>query len=230
MTVIVNKGTPLSMPEVQAEPEINVVTYDDNNGVVEPQTVVAVPIEDNNNMMMNHQHHHALPPPTTTSVPPTTTASSTTVNNNSTSSHNHNSDRGCEAVLCGDTRLRRISPGFNLFISLCGNTDIDIHDASFSPEHSKLKIINLRLCGNTNLLVPPGTRVVVRRLLLCGNRDIFVEDADQNDDDPERQGTAGTVAPRITLTIFSLCGDICVRSDPNEMPDSFAYRRSLSSS
>ena len=153
-----NKGEPLSMPEVKVEPEINVVAYDEEEPAVVPAVFVG-------------------PAGTSTTAEHTTTGSN--VNNNPTSPaysnnqqqqqyHDDHRDSGCDCVLCGDTRTRRISPGFNMYVSLCGDTHIDIHDSEF-PVGSKLTLLVIRLCGNMNLCVPPGTHVVVRRLLLCGN-------------------------------------------------------------
>jgi hypothetical protein len=194
MTVSANKGNPLSMPEVEAEPEINVVTYD------EQQPVEAVPVE--------HISSTATPP----YHPPTnSTANHRQPNHSDYYDDEHLDDGGCECLLCaGDTTIRRISPGFNFSVSLCGDTFIDIRDSNFPPG-TKLTLMSVRLCGSTTMLVPPGTRVVVRRLLLCGSRDIHVED------DLERGREQGPPA-RITLTILCLCGDVRVRSDPNELP------------
>lgn len=112
---------------------------------------------------------------------------------------------GCECLLCGDSRVRRVKYGLNWSVALCGDTHVDLHDARLPPG-AALTFLCLRLCGDVNLCVPPGTRVAVRRLLLCGSQDVYVDD------------DVGPGAPRVTLTVLTLCGDVRVRSDPNEMP------------
>jgi len=104
-------------------------------------------------------------------------------------------------------RLRQLSPGRHFALSLFRNTYMDLLGSRFAPG-TKITLLAIRLCGNTELLVPLGTHVVVRRLLFCGSRDIHV------DDDPERDPTEP--APRLTVTISSLCGNVRVRNDRNE--------------
>jgi hypothetical protein len=113
---------------------------------------------------------------------------------------------GFDCMVCGDTKVRRINPGCNFFMSICGNTYIDIRDSHFAPG-TKVKIFTLRLCGDARILVPRGTQVVVRRFLLCGNRDIHVDRATEDSAEP---------LPRISITIISLCGDAQVSSDDSE--------------
>jgi hypothetical protein len=115
-------------------------------------------------------------------------------------------DEGCDCILlCGDTRVRRLHRGFSPFCSLCGNTYIDVRNSRFAPG-SHYSVFILKLCGDARVTVPRGTRVRVRRLLLCGSRDVHVEDA-------EVAVAAGPPPPRLTITIVSLCGDARVRSE-----------------
>merc|ERR1712151_303328 len=65
-----------------------------------------------------------------------------------------------------------------------------------------MKVWILRFCGNVDVLVPRGTHVVVRRMLLCGNRDIVLDDDE----------TLLRPKSRLTLTILSLCGNVRVRN------------------
>jgi hypothetical protein len=116
------------------------------------------------------------------------------------------SGHGCDLSLCGSTRLRQLPPGYHFSMSLCGSHDIDLLDSEYPPG-TQITLIAIRLCGSMNITVPPGTQVVVRRLLLCGDRNIHVED------DPEQEQPA----PRLTLYILSLMGDIRVRSNRTEM-------------
>lgn len=194
MVLNVDKGPRLEGSGTAVEPDVQVVAYDDV-----PPEAHAVPIVE--------------PLAEEQPKPPTTSATS------HQSAVMADGSDGCDLVLCGDSKVRRLSPGCNLSLSLCGNTFVDLMDQQFPPG-TKISLYNIRFCGNTQLLVPPGTRVVVRRLLLCGNRDIYVED------DPEMMHDPEIVPPKLSVFILSLCGDVRVRSDRNSMEDNWFQRLS----
>lgn len=110
---------------------------------------------------------------------------------------------GCDCLLVGNNKIRRLRPGRcrNNFISLCGNTVVDIREQNYPPG-TKLRVFVLSLCVDIKVYVPRGTTVVVRRLMLCGDKDIDVEP----DDSVEPR-------PRLVLTIVTLCGNVRVTSE-----------------
>lgn len=187
MPLNVDKCPHLGPPEVKgqaAEPEIQVVSYDEE----QPPEAQAVPINE-------YKPPESSPQPGTQS---TTGHSGAAIMGD---------DEGCDCTACGDVKIRKLSPGCHLSLSLCGDTYIDLLNDRMVPG-TKITLWDIRLCGNTQLLVPRGTRVVVRRFMLCGSRDIRV--AEDPYLDPAQ-------APRLTITILSLCGDVRASSDPNDL-------------
>ena len=73
-------------------------------------------------------------------------------------------DSGFDCLLCGDVRVKRIRPGSNVFLSLCGDVFMDMREEDY-PAGSTFNIFILRLCGNVRMIVPRGTQVRARRLL-----------------------------------------------------------------
>jgi hypothetical protein len=116
-----------------------------------------------------------------------------------------------ELLLCGSSTMHRLPPGHHVSVSLIGHTNIDIRDSPFTASSATVNVWIIRLIGSVRVLVRPGTQVVVRRLLLCGNRNVQVDPAEQDDNN-----NTNTAPPRIVLTILSLCGNIRVRSNPND--------------
>jgi hypothetical protein len=139
---------------------------------------------------------------------------------------------GFDCLLCGDTTIYRLNPGrnkTNLFMSLCGNSYMDLrHSISMTSSQNKdsvlendhhpvteqeqeqqlvYNITSVRLCGDIRMLVPPGTIIRVRRVLLCGNRDIRIDDVDE----------ATIRAAKVTVNILILCGNIIVRSNERDL-------------
>ena len=96
-------------------------------------------------------------------------------------------------------KTQTLKPGRNVFVSLCGETFIDIRHKVY-PAGTEIRVVVLSLCGSVTLLVPIGTNVTVRRIMLCGERDVDVEETT----DPQ--------APRLWLRVTMLCGDVKVRS------------------
>lgn len=85
---------------------------------------------------------------------------------------------------------------------------MDLRDTDYPPG-STFNVFVLRLCGNVRMIVPRGTQVTARRLLLCGNRDIYVRDLDEEEYD--------SAPPSIKVNVLMLCGDFKVRSDEEDM-------------
>ena len=92
--------------------------------------------------------------------------------------------------------------GLNTFVSICGNTTIDMRDLQLPlPENYHFVIVPL-LCGNVKMLVPRGTNLSLRRFSLCGSKNIDI------DDDVEMNNQSS--APTVKVTVVTLCGDIRV--------------------
>jgi hypothetical protein len=210
-TMMISKEEPeqLSTTGIQVHHEqVNVVTYDEEPPLQEVQAF-AVDADEGfttqqppppQNFAAQQSPNH---PPT--SSPPLTPNPTTPRSGEAGAAWSF------ELLLCGDSTLHRLPPGHNVSISLLSNTTIDIRDSP--PLTAPVNVWILRLIGNVRMLVRPGTEVVVRRLLLCGNRDVQVEPAEQDDDN-----TNTTVPPpRITLNILSLCGNVRVRSNRDDM-------------
>lgn len=117
----------------------------------------------------------------------------------------------CDCILCGDTRIRgsRIKVGRNTFVSLCGDTMIDMRETRQSETSSppKYHFVVVCLCGNVKLYVPRGTRFTLRRISLCGNRIIEIDD---EEDGNVEEG--GSQPPAVKLTLVTLCGDVRVEN------------------
>lgn len=109
-----------------------------------------------------------------------------------------------DCVLCGDETIRgsRIRVGRNTFVSLCGDTKIDMRE--LPPQHANFHFIIVRLCGNIKMYVPRGTNVTLRRFTLCGSRDIDLDD----ENDPELNNSSSP--PNVKITYVTLCGDVRV--------------------
>ena len=113
-------------------------------------------------------------------------------------------DQGCDFLLCGDARVRgprAVRPGTNSYISLFGDTEIDMRESEFPP-NTKVKFLIVKLCGDVKIYVPRGTPVTVRRVALCGDKRIDVEEENEMDDS----------APRLTVRIVMLCGSLVVKN------------------
>lgn len=125
-----------------------------------------------------------------------------------TTSHSLPREDGFDCLLCGNTRLKQVRPGFHFVLAMFGNIYLDLLNTPLQPG-AKVTILSVRLCGNIVALVPPGTRVIARRIMLCGNRDIDVAE------DPEQDLTQPP--PCVIVYNLSLCGDIRARSNPDEI-------------
>lgn len=130
-------------------------------------------------------------------------------------------DSDFDCLLCGDAKITHLKRGNNWSISLCGDTYIDLrrNDALSTDNDGgsggnggngggsprKVNVTLMRLCGDAKILVPRGTKVKVQRILLCGSRDVQVEESprDQQEGDPIV----------LTVRIMVLCGDLRVRSE-----------------
>ncbi|KAL3902297.1 MAG: hypothetical protein SGILL_010873 [Bacillariaceae sp.] len=123
---------------------VEVVTTDEEAAVLPIAESIAVPVE-------NPQ----LP------KPPTSTNYNTYNNSTNTTTVQ---DSGFDCLLCGDVKVKRIRPGANVFLSLCGDVYIDMREEDYPPG-STFNIHILRLCGNVRMIVPRGTLVRARRLL-----------------------------------------------------------------
>jgi hypothetical protein len=73
-------------------------------------------------------------------------------------------DSGFDCLLCGDVKVKRLRPGSNVFLSLCGDVYMDIKEGDYPPG-SNFHVFILRLCGNVRMIVPCGTQVRAWRLL-----------------------------------------------------------------
>ena len=110
-----------------------------------------------------------------------------------------------ECLVCGDSHLRGIRPGCNLFVSLCGKTVIDLRgQEGVVPPGSHFRVVVVRLCGDVHLYVPRGTQVDMCRISMCGNKNIRNEDA---------ESSSPTSPLSIKLTVVMLCGDIRVLNE-----------------
>lgn len=110
-------------------------------------------------------------------------------------------DLGFDILCCGDDTRKgvRVHPGTNFAIKLCGNTNITLPDKP--PAGAQYKFIMMNLCGDARFLVPKGTKVVLRRIALCGSRTIETEDE-------VTYSTPDAVV--VKVTIVQLCGDVKV--------------------
>jgi hypothetical protein len=112
---------------------------------------------------------------------------------------------GFDLMCCGDDTKKgiRVQPGTNFAIKLCGNTNVILPEDPPAGAHYKFIVINL--CGDAKFLVPSGTKVVLRRISLCGNRTI----------DTEEENDAASPID-VTVTILQLCGDVKVINHGSE--------------
>jgi hypothetical protein len=170
---------------------VSMVTYDEE----EPLEAHAIPMQEAQAVIHQDGPHTTNPGASSNGATPTPPLAS---------------GHGCDIYLCGDTRLRQMTPGYHFSLNLCGNYYLDLLDSVFPPG-TAITLISIRLCGSFNITVPAGTQVVVRRLQLCGSRDIMV------DNNPEQEQPA----PRLTLYILSLTGSIRVRSNRTAMHHQF---------
>ena len=121
---------------------------------------------------------------------------------------------GFDFQLCGDDRFgsrygRQVRPGLNFGLKLCGNTSVTIPITNPSSERSNneaelatvahYKFVRVNLCGKTTVYCPRGTHVTLRRISLCGNRRINVD-----------EGGLPHPCTKVTVTVVQLCGDVHV--------------------
>ncbi|KAL3785923.1 hypothetical protein HJC23_008118 [Cyclotella cryptica] len=113
-----------------------------------------------------------------------------------------NSQTSCDILCCGDDNRKgiRVQPGNNLAIKLCGNTNVVLPNEPPAGAHYKFILMNL--CGDAQFLVPKGTKVILRRIALCGNRTI--------DTDEETEIDHGSNPIKVTVTIVQLCGEVTI--------------------
>ena len=192
--------------------QVQVVVYDEDQ---EPPQALAVPMEEAIATEIEPKkppipQQPATPAPTTSNQFPQSEATPSSAERPPvpTTPQRLPREDGFDCLLCGNTRLKQVRPGFHFVLGLCGNMYLDLLNTPFPPG-SKITILSVKLCGNIVALVPPGTRVIARRIMLCGNRDIDVAD------DPEQDPTQP--APRLIVYILSLCGDIRARSNPDDI-------------
>jgi len=110
-----------------------------------------------------------------------------------------------DCVLCGDETIRgsRIRVGRNTFVSLCGNTVVDMREMTQQQSTGPFHFIIVRLCGDVRMFVPRGAAVTLRRISLCGSKDIDIAD----DNEANRHNTPG-----IKVTVVTLCGDVRIQN------------------
>ena len=131
----------------------------------------------------------------------------------------------------------------NFSLSLCGNTYIDLRDSikhalgkktkspleveveeensdqpdQQSRQQKKEKLVfnvtTVRLCGDTKILVPPGTIVKARRIMLCGDRHIDVEPVSSSSNSRSAPARGAEVRAKLIVNILMLCGSLRVTSD-----------------
>jgi hypothetical protein len=113
-------------------------------------------------------------------------------------------------MLCGDAKLRKLKPGGNdVFANLCGDVYIDIRNTGDYPSGITFSIYVIRMCGDLRMLVPKGTQITSRRIVLCGNKDIHVPNQEVD--------TGVTFPPHVKINVLMLCGDIKIRCDEFDM-------------
>lgn len=132
-------------------------------------------------------------------------SSSNTSNNNG----GDTSTTTCDMFLCGNTRIRgrRIRPGRNISVSLCGDTILDLHNATTLTPGFRATFVLLKLCGDCRVYVPRNVIVNVRRCALCGDRDIDMDEHDDEENGGQQQRAC------ITIISLSLCGDVRVSNE-----------------
>jgi predicted membrane protein len=91
-----------------------------------------------------------------------------------------------------------IQPVVELFLCLCGDATIDISNAKLPPR-KKVSYKVIMLCGDVEIIVPKGVAVQVRRISLCGDKTINIDENALNES-----------SPRVTATIIVPCGDVKV--------------------
>lgn len=106
-----------------------------------------------------------------------------------------------DVMLCGDVRIRgrRIHPGTNTFLSLCGDTTIDIRESELPPG-AHIRFIIVKLCGDAKIIVPKGTNISVTRISLCGDKDINLDETNES----------GYAPSSISATIIAPLGSVKV--------------------
>jgi len=55
------------------------------------------------------------------------------------------------------------------------------------------------LCGDVRVIVPRGVKIVVRRILLCGDKDVDIDESALTD-----------TSPTVSIFALLLCGDVRV--------------------
>jgi len=79
---------------------------------------------------------------------------------------------------CGHYKIRCLGPGRHIFLSICGNTIIDCRGASQCAKGGKpTKVWIIKTYGDVKIIVPPVARVEFGGFLVCGNKDLDVEDS-----------------------------------------------------
>jgi len=129
--------------------------------------------------------------------------------------------RGCgfDILICGDVRLtgRRIvrrGGGCSTFVRLCGNVTVDLRGAPqlLQPQPKKLRFFIVALCGDVKFIVPRGMDIVVRRIALCGDKDIDIDDEALTNN----VGSMTLSPPTVIVTIIELCGSLRVKNNDDD--------------
>lgn len=133
--------------------------------------------------------------------------------------HQMRTKRGCcgdghggfDMALCGDDKRMgtRVRPGCNVTVKMCGNSHIVLPKDPPAGAHYKFVMVNL--CGDARVFVPKETKVILRRISLCGNRTIDVEDEVNVDSSADHT--------RVTVTIVQLCGDVRIMNHEEDFQE-----------
>lgn len=109
-----------------------------------------------------------------------------------------------DITLFGSVRVRdrHIRPGRSTVIMLCGEAEIDIHDAQFPPNCNRSFLICM-LCGDVKVSVPRGVAVSLRRFLICGEKDIDIDETAVDDES----------SSKVTITLICPVGGIHVSNE-----------------
>eukprot|EP00567_Pseudictyota_dubia_P018202 CAMPEP_0197442524 /NCGR_PEP_ID=MMETSP1175-20131217/8521_1 /TAXON_ID=1003142 /ORGANISM="Triceratium dubium, Strain CCMP147" /LENGTH=189 /DNA_ID=CAMNT_0042973017 /DNA_START=60 /DNA_END=629 /DNA_ORIENTATION=+ len=117
-------------------------------------------------------------------------------------------------TLCGDVRFRapRIRPGFNTFLTVCGNHTFDLTESQL-PIGTTITFFVLKVCGDVMVVAPPGVTVESHGITLCGDREIEMGSASSHSD-PVGPAVA---APHVRIWFIApLCGSLRVTQSGEE--------------